>query len=148
MQIFTRVKTPTLDLNKLSMELEKKDFVYAIKLVLTENVPYQIIKCELDTRDICPVFHVDVVAGDFKVCGEVISTYIPASYTMELIKKAELLGYNLETSPESLIDVNFIYCGEVEFDKGNTYSKLEFNGGIVQDYSDLEEFMPAYHLYC
>ena len=110
----------------------------AIKLVLTENVPYKIIKCKLDTSGkFGAVLHADVVAymckftpsGKFvPVDGKVFSTYFSPLYTKKFIKKAKLQGFNLETSPELLIDLKFIYRGEVESGEGNTYSKLEFCG--------------------
>ena len=143
---------PTLDLNKLSREMRKQDFPDAIKLVLTENVPYKIIKCKLDTSgEFGPVLHVDVAAflckftpcGKFvPVDGKVFSTYFSVLYTNDLIKKVELQGCSLETSPELLIGLKFIYCGEVESAKGiYTYSKLEFPGDIVEDYSEVVEFI-------
>ena len=69
--------------------------------------------------------------------GCVISTYFSVLYTNELIKKAELQGCSLETSPELLIGLNVIYRGEAESGKGNTYSKLEFCSEEEED--DYEE---------
>ena len=122
--------SPTLDLNKLSKELGKKDFPDVIKLALARNHIYQILKCKLNTDGkFGAVLLVDVsrVAGSGSGRGnDKISTYFSVLYTKKLIKKAELQGINLETSPELLIGLKFIYCGEVKSSKGNTYSKLEF----------------------
>ena len=124
-------KTPTLDLNKLSMELGKKDYPDAIKHVLAEDSVYQVLKCKINTKTkFGPVLYVDVRRAG----GDLLSTYFSVLYTKKLIKKVELQGFNLETSPELLIGLNFIYRGEVESSEGNTYSKLEFCSEEEQNY--------------
>ena len=115
---------PTLDLNKLSREMRKQDFPDAIKLVLTENVRYKIIKCKLNTSGkYDDVLFVDVISNH---SDEKISTYITSLYTNAIVKQAAEDGVSLENNPEALIGLKFTYCGEVQSCKGNIYSKLDF----------------------
>ena len=120
----SKPQPPTLDLNKLSREMRKPDFPDAIKLVLTENVRYKIIKCKLNTSGkYDDVLFVDVTSDH---SDEKISTYITSLYTNAIIKQAAEEGVSLETNPEVLIGLKFTYCGEARSCKGNIYSKLEF----------------------
>ena len=133
--------SPTLDLNKLSKELGKKDFPDVIKYALARNHIYQILKCKLNTDGkFGAVLVVDVSrVGRSRRGNDKISTYFSVLYTKKLIKKAKLQGFNLKTSPELLTGLKFVYRGEVESRGGNTYSKLEFRGEEEEEDNYYEE---------
>ena len=119
--VVKRVKTKEKLLKGLIKKMAKK-FPEHVKVVLELNVMYKIIAAKVEKTKYSDVIVIDVVPC---LGGDTVVTYFTALVTDQFIEYFKSEGVSLKNTPEILVDLCFLYKGEVTSQEGNKYSDIE-----------------------